>query len=121
MKTEVVCASKFCTQIDPANPVDRWISYAVKVLRDGGIETYESCEGGSGHACLEPTVRFHGKAGEGFRAFGIAQQSSLPIRSLRRLRSPDHSVPTRTYWELTFHSSALTSCQRQAERNRLIC
>jgi len=114
------CSPKFCSEIDSANPLDRWISYAVKVLRDGGVQTYESCEGGKGHSCVEPTVRFHGKAGEGFRALNIAQQFSLPIRSLRRIRTTDFSEPNRTDWELTFHSSAMTSCQREAERSRLI-
>ncbi len=34
-------------------PVDCWIGYAVKVLRDAGIETYESCQGGRGHCFPE--------------------------------------------------------------------
>jgi len=49
------------------SPLDRNISYAVKVLRDAGIETYESCESGRGHAFPEPTVRFGGVYADGMR------------------------------------------------------
>lgn len=33
-------------------PLDEGIAYAVHVLRGGGIETYESCEGGPGHVYM---------------------------------------------------------------------
>lgn len=37
--------------------LDPGIAHAVKVLRDSGVETYESCEGGEGHAYPYPCVR----------------------------------------------------------------
>lgn len=36
-------------------PLDRGIVDAVKMLRDYGIETFESCDGSPGHAMPEPT------------------------------------------------------------------
>jgi len=57
--------------------LDAGIRVAVRCLRGAGIETFESCEGGDGHAYPEPTVRFHGERGEGFRALGIALAAGL--------------------------------------------
>jgi hypothetical protein len=33
---------------------------AVRILRTAGIPTFESCEGGDGHAFAEPTIKFGG-------------------------------------------------------------
>jgi len=52
-------ADTYCFELT-AIPLDRFISYAVKVLRDGGIETYESCQARKGHSYNEPGVMFHG-------------------------------------------------------------
>lgn len=68
-------------------PLDKGIKRAVEILASGGIETYESCEGGPGHAYLEPTVRFHGQRSEGFKALAIALQNGLNPSSLRRLKN----------------------------------
>lgn len=83
-------------------PLDAGIAYAVHVLRDGGIETYESCEGGSGHVFPEPTVRFHGGPGEGFRAYGVAVMYGLPVRSLNRIWTVDDGELTGPVWEMIF-------------------
>ena len=40
--------------------LDRGIRKAVERLRASQIETFESCEGGAGHAFPEPTIRFYG-------------------------------------------------------------
>jgi hypothetical protein len=101
-------------------PLDRWISYAVKVLRDAGIKTYESCNGGKGHSYREPAVRFHGTNADGFRALAIAQTFGLPVRALRRFWSIERGEPTGPYWELTFWERPLKQLQREAERTGLI-
>lgn len=64
-------------------PLDLGIWRYVAALRSGGIETFESCQGGEGHAFLEPTVRFHGGIGAGFKAFGVAKELGLPVSSVR--------------------------------------
>jgi hypothetical protein len=40
--------------------LDPEIAAYVDVLDAAAIETFESCEGGEGHAFFEPTVRFYG-------------------------------------------------------------
>jgi hypothetical protein len=37
--------------------LDPGIRQAVRILREAGVETFESCEGGERHAYPEPTVR----------------------------------------------------------------
>lgn len=72
--------------------LDRGILRHVEALRAAGIETFESCEGGSGHAYPEPTVRFHGDRSEGFKAFAAARQAGLPVACLAALQVRQLSV-----------------------------
>lgn len=95
--------------IEPAcdMQLDPGIKPYVIALREGGIETFESCEGGEGHACPEPIVRFHGAAhGAGFKAFAVAQECGLPVLSLRLAYGVDGGVLTGPYWEMTFRNKA---------------
>ncbi|SRR6266852_7153556 len=83
--------------------LDRGILKAVERLQACGIETFESCEGGPGHAYTEPTVRFHGTPEAGWRAVGICLAYGLPIMSLRRIWDVlDSNEPTGPHWEITF-------------------
>lgn len=91
------------TTYDP--PLDPGIAKAVEILNKAGIETYESCEGGPGHAYPEPAVRFHGHRSEGFRAFAIAMENGLPVDTLRRIWPVIDGEPSGPYWELVFYST----------------
>ena len=87
---------------DFSPPLDEKIRNVVEILRVAGIETYESCEGGEGHAYSEPTIRFHGDHSEGFRALAVAMQYNLHVVNLRRIWALIDNEPTGPYWELTF-------------------
>lgn len=87
-------------EIEPR--LDDGIARAVTVLMCAGIETFESCEGGPGHAYPQPTVRFHGEQGEGFRAVAAALDAGLALRELRRVWPVLDGEPTGPWWELTF-------------------
>lgn len=83
--------------------IDIGIRRAVDCLQNNGIETFESCEGGKGHAFTEPTVRFHGTPEAGWRAVGICLAHGLPVLSLRRAWYVlDGNEPTGPNWEITF-------------------
>ena len=87
--------------------LDPGIARYVDVLRAEGVETYESCQGGDGHSYPEPTVRFHGGRGQGFRALAIALRYGLPVRVLRRIWTVDSDGhPHGPEWEITFRSAA---------------
>lgn len=95
------------TTSDFEYPLDHGIVEAVTVLRQGSIETFESCEGGEGHAYPEPTVRFHGDIAEGMRALAIALRAGLPVLDLRRVWPIVDNEPTGPWWELTFRTTTL--------------
>lgn len=83
-------------------PLDSGIRNAVEILRSGGIETFESCDGRPGHAYPEPTVRFHGDYSEGFRALSVALRAGLRITAMRRTWRVQYGEPTGPWWEMTF-------------------
>lgn len=87
---------KWLASLDPG------IAPYVDVLDAAGIETFESCEGSIGHAFLEPTVRFYGARGEGFRALAVAIQHALPVAELRRYWQIVNGEPEGPHWEMTF-------------------
>jgi len=82
--------------------IDKGIAREVRVLWKNGIETFESCEGGHGHAFTEPTVCFHGGHSEGFRALAVALQHGLRVSELRRYYSVEDGEPVGPKWAMTF-------------------
>ena len=83
-------------------PLDKGIKHEVEILAEGGIETYESCEGGIGHCYPEPTIRFYGERSEGFKALAIALQNGLKPSALRRIWNIIDGEPVGPDWEMTF-------------------
>lgn len=89
---------------DPDSPLDEGIADYVILLDKLGVETYESCEGGPGHAYPEPTIRFHGESSEGFRALAVALEHGLRVAELRRVWRIEDKQPIGPTWELTFYN-----------------
>lgn len=98
----MVTAEHQLTGEDFDSPLDPGIERAVLILRAASVETFESCQGGEGHAYSEPTVRFHGQQSEGFRALALAQMAGLPVRLLRRGWMIVDGEPAGPWWEMTF-------------------
>lgn len=100
------------------NPLDRWVRYAVLVLHSSGVQTYESCQGGRGHAFPEPTVRFEGTEIEAFRAVEVARAHGLPVHHLRQFWRLTDGALEQPAWEMTFHPrELLVAVQQRAERD----
>lgn len=85
-----------------ADALDEGIRHHVVILRCGGIDTFESCQGGVGHPCPDPLVRFHGTRSEGYRAFAWAQENNLHPTELRRVWNVDRGELSGPTWEMTF-------------------
>ena len=83
-------------------PLDEGIRRYVLILRSGGIETFESCQGGEGHAMPEPTIRFHGDTSDGWKALAVAMQRGLPVFKLSYVWTMIDSLPDGPCWEMTF-------------------
>jgi hypothetical protein len=88
--------SRWLKQLDPG------IAPYVDVLDAAGIETFESCQGGKYHAFPEPTIRFYGNRGEGFRALALCHTHDLPVSELRRYWQIVDGEPEGPHWEITF-------------------
>jgi hypothetical protein len=89
----------------PYKALDKGIREAVRIFVTNGIETFESCEGGAGHAFPEPTIRFFGQHSEGFKALAIALQHGLRVSELRRYYTIEDGEPVGPHWEITFRSN----------------
>lgn len=90
---------KVLIEYDP--PLDKGIAPFVVFLVSMGVETFESCEGGEGHAYPEPTVRFHGGFAEGYKAVGYALEHNFNVSELRRVWPLLDGALTGPCWEIT--------------------
>lgn len=86
----------------PYDSLDDGIREAVRTLAEAGVETFESCQGGEGHAYLEPTIRFHGQRDAGWKALAVALAVRLGVLELRRVWPINDGEPTGPWWEMTF-------------------
>ena len=102
----------------PEMPLDAGIRPYVEALQTSSVETFESCEGGEDHAFLEPTIRFFGNTGEGFRALGVALGLGLPVAELRREWPVLDGEPTGPYWSMTFSHPARSVSGKEQEGER---
>ena len=98
------------TELESFAPVvdmelDVGIRRYVLILRQGGVETFESCQGGQGHAFPDPTIKFHGNTGAGFKALGVAMTYNLPVLSVRLSWDFYDGVPHGPWWEMTFRTT----------------
>lgn len=87
-------------------PLDKGIQDFVECLVSAGVETFESCQGGDGHAYFVPTVRFHGERYEGYRAVAIALSCGFKVCELKRVWPVIDGELTGPYWEITLTSPA---------------
>lgn len=95
-------AVQFQYAVDRDTGLDDGIKSAVRFMRDRGVETFESCQGGSGHAFPVPTVRFHGDKTEGYRVVALLLQHGFEVAELRRVWIVLDAELIGPQWEVTF-------------------
>jgi|SRR5579864_1036118 len=83
-------------------PLDEGIREIVETLVAHGVETFESCQGGEGHAFPEPTVRFEGSLAEGLRAVSVALAYGFEVFHLRNTWAVRDGMLHGPWWEMTF-------------------
>jgi len=83
-------------------PLDPGIRRAVLILRRAGVETFESCDGGKGHAFAEPTIKFHGNAWAGYTAFAVAMENGLPVARIQHVWHEVDRQLAGPWWEIVF-------------------
>jgi hypothetical protein len=98
--------------------LDDGIEHEVRVLRENGVETTESCQGGQGHTFPEPTIRFRGGYAAGFKALTIAFTHGLDAKALRRVwHITAEGKPVGPEWEMTFRTRLGGGPRFVAKRN----
>lgn len=93
-------------KLSASESLDPGIERYVLALREHGVETFESCEGGPGHAFPEATIRFAGQRDEGFRALSVALMHGFPVRAIRRYWAVIDGEPCGPDWEIVFRERA---------------
>lgn len=93
--------SNFDYQPEEDSGLDPGIKSVVSFLNESGVETYESCEGGVGHAYLVPTIRFHGDKTEGYRVVSLLMQHDYMVSEVRRLWQVLDGELHGPFWEIT--------------------
>lgn len=83
--------------------LDPLIAPMVYILQKAGIQTYESCQGGKGHASPYPMVRFKGDQSEGLLALSVAFHHHLPVFALHWVWRMDNGELTGPWWDLEFY------------------
>lgn len=79
--------------------IDELIRPAVDLLRKYGIETIESCQGGEGHACLEPMVRFTGDEIDIIRAMDICIAHGMYVSEGRKVYRKIEDITEADNWQ----------------------
>lgn len=96
--------------------LDPGIEHYVLKLRENGIETCQSCQGGPGHTYLEPTIDFSGNQAAGPRAVAVALTYGLPVSELRRVWHIRDGEIDGPLWSMTFSVRADVWQEREARR-----
>lgn len=89
--------------------IDKGIVKAVRILRDNGVDTFESCEGkgdgryfGEEHCFPEPTIRFHGDAYECIRVLDMCKKSNLAVLGTRLCFERVDDILDKPFGEVVF-------------------
>jgi hypothetical protein len=69
--------------------IDKGIRPAVEILLQYGFKTFESCEGGNGHAFDLPTIKFWGDEFDCIRAYELCEQLGLNVFKVMRVFQKD--------------------------------
>lgn len=84
--------------------LDPKISLLVKRLWDAGVHTYESCQGGTGHASREPFIKLYGVPADQWRALAVCQDYGFDVRTISRTWDIDNGEPSGPYTLIVFRS-----------------
>lgn len=112
--TSVSDRQKVAEAVCPSSPLDLGIAREVALLIARGVETFEACQGGNGHAYDRPTVRFHGGPGAGWHALGVCRDFDIPVHDIGRVWDVIEGEPSGPYWQIVFRPTTNNGGQEPA-------
>lgn len=91
-------------------PLDVGIIRIVRILKEEGIETQQSCEGGEGHSYDWPSVDV---SGQPWRALDLCNTYGLPVHQISELHRIEQGNPVEHFWRLEFSPHKLKDLYKQ--------
>jgi hypothetical protein len=88
--------------------IDAGIRFPLRVLHAHGFETCQSCQGGKGHAYLEPTIDMvagGASDSEGIAALGPLAAYGLPVSTVGIIWNIEQGLPYEKLWRITFRTT----------------
>lgn len=84
--------------------LDPGIAAPVRLLREHGVDTTTSCEGGPGHHETEPVIEFDGDEAEARKAWDLLAAHGHKVRLLQRVSwyCPECDEFSEPVWQLIF-------------------
>lgn len=101
-------------------PLDPGIVRVVRIFKDAGIETCQSCEGpdgmqpegryGVGHSYRDPTVDIYG---EPWKALDVANAFGIRVDQISEIFGVTEGRPIEHFWRIEFNSLALAALRQE--------
>ena len=91
--------------MDKIEGLDPEIEWMVNLLREEGIETIYSCQGGEGHLEDSPMIQFEGAIGDQWHALAVCDHWGLPLLQIKQSWSIYDGQPHGPKWELWFYDT----------------
>lgn len=82
----------------------------VRIFREHGVETCQSCQGGEGHSYRYPSVDILNGP---WKALDVANDYGIPVIRIGHLWSIRNGEPEETIWRIEFSPSGLTRLREQ--------
>lgn len=98
----------------PTEALDIGIVRVLRIFKEHGIETCQSCEGpegiwrkgrhGEGHAYRYPTIDIHG---EPWKALDVANAYDIQVDTVSEVFGVYHGRPSEHFWRIEFNAKQL--------------
>lgn len=88
----------------PWDDIDPDVAAALHALADYEIDTFSSCQGGEGHACVLPEILFLGDENAGLYAVWLLEAQGFRVWEVSRHWGLDFGQPRTPFWRVKLRS-----------------
>jgi hypothetical protein len=98
--------------------IDPGIARVVRILKEHGVGTCQSCQGGDGHSYRHPTVDIYG---EPWKALDIANNYGIRVDTISQHFSIREGNPVEYFWRVEFNARQLAVLREQWNAEEVRC